>query len=139
MAKDKKKTYDVAQHGPFTQIANKILETLATLRLSGRDRRVLDVILRQTYGYAKKDWWLSARFIAKATGIGCGHVNDSLKKLENLNIIYRRCYRNGNDLVLPKREHPVTESVTPKNRAYLVGVNAHTRIWGKQRGVLPKR
>lgn len=71
----------------FTRIANEILESLASCDLSGRELRLLMIIMRYTYGFQRKKAELSLSFLSKATGIRPEHISKSLKKLSDRNII----------------------------------------------------
>lgn len=65
----------------FTMMPNEILEALATTSLNGTQRRILDVVIRQTYGYHREAHSLSISFIAKATGL---HENSIQREMKNL-------------------------------------------------------
>lgn len=71
----------------YTRIANEILEQLARTDLNGTQRRILDVVIRQTYGYQRKEHELSLTFIASATGIHKKQIQRELKMLIDRNII----------------------------------------------------
>jgi phage replication O-like protein O len=71
----------------YTRIANEILDVLAKTSLNGTQRRVLDVVFRQTYGYHRKEHNLSLTFIAKATGIHKKQIQRELSALIERNII----------------------------------------------------
>lgn len=74
------------EHG-FTRIANEILEELARTDMNGTQRRILDVIFRQTYGFQRKEHDLSLSFISKATGIHRMQIQRELTALIQRNII----------------------------------------------------
>ena len=78
----------------FSRIANKILEALAKADLSGRERRILDVIIRKTYGFHKKSDRISLSQFARLTGISRTHVCDMLAKLYAKHCII--VYKNTN-------------------------------------------
>ena len=65
----------------FTQIANEILEGLATTKLNGTQLRILLVVFRYTYGFKRKQHKLSESFIAKATGIHKQQIKRELSQL----------------------------------------------------------
>jgi phage replication O-like protein O len=62
------------EHG-FTRIANEIMDALALANMPGGARRVLDVVIRKTYGFGKKKDWISTSQIAKATGLDTRVIN----------------------------------------------------------------
>lgn len=53
----------------YTRIANEILEALARTDFTGFERRIIDVILRRTWGFNKKEDWISLSQFAIATGM----------------------------------------------------------------------
>lgn len=71
----------------YTKIANEIMEALARYRLSGRERQILDVILRKTYGFNKKFDYISMSQFAQSTGMRRPDVAEQIKKLLGKNLI----------------------------------------------------
>jgi len=71
----------------YTSIANDIVEALAMTYLSSYESQILFAILRKTYGWNKKDDWISGSQLAEMTGIKKGHVSRTLKKLILRNMI----------------------------------------------------
>lgn len=71
----------------YTRIANEILEALAITNLNGTQRRILDVVFRQTYGYQRKEHDLSLNFISKATNIHKMQIQRELTSLIERRII----------------------------------------------------
>lgn len=65
----------------YTRIANAILEGLCRIKLTSYQTRVLFYIFRKTYGYNKKEDWISVNQIAEATGIRQAHVSRAKKEL----------------------------------------------------------
>ena len=78
----------------FTRIANEILEAMATTDLNGTQRRILDVIFRQTYGFQRKQHELSLSFISKATKIHEKQIQRELSVL--IKKKYSGSYIRGN-------------------------------------------
>jgi phage replication O-like protein O len=72
-----------------TRIANEILEALARTRLNDESRRVLDVILRKTYGFNKKQDAISLSQFVLATSLMKSCVCRAVKRLINMNIIIK--------------------------------------------------
>ena len=68
------------EHG-YTRIANEILEALARHRLSGQQRCILDLIIRESYGRQAKEARMSYAEIATRTGIARREVMRNLKTL----------------------------------------------------------
>jgi phage replication O-like protein O len=78
---------DVQLENGFTRIANEILDALAKTSLNGTQRRILDVVFRQTYGYKRKSHDLSVTFIANATNIHKKQIQREIITLIEKNII----------------------------------------------------
>jgi phage replication O-like protein O len=71
----------------YTRIANEIFEALAGIRIPGEARQCLDVILRKTYGYNKKEDKISLSQFCLITHLGKEHVCKALLTLAKINII----------------------------------------------------
>ena len=71
----------------FTAIANEIMEIIAKTDFNGTQRRIIDVVLRQTYGWQRKEHELSLTFIAKATDIHKMQIQRELAKLIEMDVI----------------------------------------------------
>ena len=71
----------------YTMVANEILEVFAKTDMNGTQRRILDVIVRQTYGYKRTSHDLSISFIAVATNIHIKQIQRELNKLIEKNIV----------------------------------------------------
>jgi phage replication O-like protein O len=81
----------------YTKIANEIMEALAGIRISGEARQCLDVIIRKTYGFNKKDDHIALSQFALITHLGKTHILRGLRKLEQMNIIItQKGNANGN-------------------------------------------
>lgn len=53
----------------FTAISNEIMEALAKMRIPGEARQMLDVIIRKTYGYGKKEDQIATSQFMQFTGL----------------------------------------------------------------------
>lgn len=71
----------------FTRLPNKILDHLCTAYIPARERQCLDLIIRKTYGYGKKEDRISYSQFVKATGLKTRSVRDCLSSLEEKKII----------------------------------------------------
>lgn len=71
----------------FTRIADEILEALARTDLSGSERRVIDVVMRKTWGYSKKSDRIALSQIEKATGLPRRTISRAVINLERMNIL----------------------------------------------------
>ncbi len=85
----------------YTAIANEIMEALASIRIPGEARQVLDVILRKTYGWNKKEDKISLFQFKKMTSLTSPHIIRARNKLLNMNII--TVAQKGNSDVLTYR------------------------------------
>lgn len=71
----------------YTAIANKIMEALASIRIPGEARQVLDVILRKTYGWNKKEDEISLSQFRKTTRLLSPNIIRARNKLLKMNVI----------------------------------------------------
>ena len=74
---------------PYTFCPNHTatIEALATARLSGREFRVVLLIMRQTDGYLREEDRISPGFFARKTGIGHRNTSRVLARLNKLGIV----------------------------------------------------
>ena len=71
----------------FTKIANELFDALIRTNFSGYQRRVLDAIIRKTYGFNKKADHIAYSQIIEMTGIKMPHVSRALKELRLRRIV----------------------------------------------------
>lgn len=71
----------------YVAIANETMEALAQIRIPGEARQILDVILRKTYGWKKKEDKISLSQFKKRTGLLSPNIIRARSKLLNMNII----------------------------------------------------
>lgn len=76
-------------------IANEIIEALAKIHLSGYESQVLWAIFRKTYGWHKKEDWISNTQISNMTGIAEAHVSRTIKILTQKNLIIKKSKKIG--------------------------------------------
>ena len=65
----------------YTKIASEIFEALMLCKFTPYERSIIDCVFRFTYGWGKKEDWVSNSQIAWATGIAESHVSRTLKTL----------------------------------------------------------
>lgn len=82
----------------WTKIANELLEAFARTNFSAYQRRVIDAIIRKTYGYRKKVDYIAISQIVEITQIHKAHVSRTLSELNHRNIVTR----SGNKIGLNK-------------------------------------
>lgn|SRR3990167_3934380 len=73
----------------YTRIANELLDAYIriTHTLSPYENTVWLCVLRKTYGYHKKEDWVSLSQIKEKTGIERSHIARTIKKLKNKRMI----------------------------------------------------
>lgn len=71
----------------YLKIANDIYDALCGIRIPGEARQILDVIIRKTYGFGKKQDAISLSQFSKATGLRRPNVVRGIIKLETMRII----------------------------------------------------
>jgi len=71
-------------------IANEVAEALAKTNLSAYESRVLWAIWRKTWGWHKKEDWITLEQLHKITGLDKGHLSRTVHKLLNRNILYQK-------------------------------------------------
>ena len=74
------------EHG-FTPIANELLDALARTRIPGEARQLLDVIIRQTYGWQRKTVRITYKRFSDLTGLPNGHIYRGIRSLVEHQII----------------------------------------------------
>lgn len=77
------------QPDQFTKISNELLEAFAKTRISGEEMQLLWVILRQTYGFRKKNDEISLSQFCLRTGLKKPHICRALSKLVTKNIVIK--------------------------------------------------
>ena len=74
------------ENGHFV-LANEIAEALAKTNLSSYETQVIFAIFRKTYGWQKKEDWITNIQLAEMTGIAKSHISRTIKKLLERNIV----------------------------------------------------
>jgi phage replication O-like protein O len=65
----------------YTKIANEIMESLAKIRIPGEARQMLDVIIRKTYGFNKKEDQIATSQFCELTGLKPFIIHRARKRL----------------------------------------------------------
>lgn len=78
----------------FIRISTELWDAICKLRIPGECRQVFDFIIRKTYGWNKKEDAISLSQFVSGTGIIKTHIQRSIKKLEDMNLIVTK---KGND------------------------------------------
>ncbi len=79
----------------FTQIADEIIEALMRTNLSAYQSRILWVIFRKTYGFRKKEDWISNSQMIEMTGLHRSHICRTIRELKDKNMITKRGNKIG--------------------------------------------
>ena len=74
----------------YLRLANQIQDALCIVELSGREFRVLNAIVRLTYGWSKKSDRIANSLIADKTTLKVKHVSEAVISLAYRNIIVLR-------------------------------------------------
>lgn len=74
----------------YLRLANQIQDALCIVELSGREFRVLNAIVRLTYGWSKKSDRIANSLIADKTTLKVKHVSEAVFSLAYRNIITLR-------------------------------------------------
>lgn len=71
----------------YTAISNELMEAFAKIRIPGEARQMLDVIIRKTYGFNKKEDRIATSQIIELTGLNYRNIYKCRKKLKQMNLI----------------------------------------------------
>lgn len=71
----------------FTPIANELLEALANILLTAYEYKALLIIIRNTYGYKRKEWTIKKWKDFEKIGIGTSHIKRTINMLSGRDII----------------------------------------------------
>lgn len=110
-----------------TRIANELLEALARIRIPGEARQVLDVILRKTYGFQKKEDSISLSQFSLFTGILKPNICASLKQLREMNLIIQKDNATANMYSINKDYtswRPLSKKITPLSKKIMKEQNS---------------
>ena len=122
----------------YMKIALEIQDALCRIRIPGEAGQVLNFILRKTYGWNKKDDFISLSQFVLGTGLHKDHICQSIKKLILMNLIVAEKgneginkYRFNKDFdswkPLPKKETlPKKEMVVAEKGNEPLPKKAHT-------------
>jgi phage replication O-like protein O len=71
----------------YTRIANELMDALCTIDMPGRYFKVLNAVIRKTYGYNKKSDWIALSQFVEMTGIEKSNVSRILNDLVRAGIL----------------------------------------------------
>jgi phage replication O-like protein O len=99
------------EHG-YTKIANELLEALATAQMSGSEWQYVMCLIRKTYGFRKKEDWVTNTQVMQMTGLRKERVSEAKSRLVERGIVTE----NRNKISLNKNYElwqELRKSVTP--------------------------
>ena len=114
------------------------MEALARIRISGEARQVLDVIIRKTYGFNKKEDRIALSQFCVATGLSKPKVCHALSKLLSMSIVAKKGNEDGNTWrllkdystwkPLPKKATlPIKATIVANKGNASLPIKAHTK------------
>ncbi len=107
----------------YVPVANDIYDAFGKIRIAGEARQVLDVIIRKTYGFNKREDRIAISQLAEATGLRKQTVYKCLVKLQKMNLVTKLGTKNGNILSFQKdfdQWKPEPKKVTVTNMGTVV-------------------
>ena len=119
-----------------TAIANELLEIMAKTYFSSYEIQIIFAIFRKTYGWNKKEDWITNTQLAELTGIPKSHVSRTIKKLLERKMIVKNGKKIGFEKDYEKWQK-LPKQVTSKNGKKLpIQVSKVTQTGNKK---LPKQ
>lgn len=113
-------------------IANEIADALARTNLSAYQSRILWALWRKTWGWHKKEDWISNSQFVEVTGIAKGHVAATLKELSMRNMVTRA----GNKTAFNK-DYTQWRELPPGVRAYHKVTDSRNSVTDSRTDVTP--
>ena len=74
----------------YIKIATEIFDAFGRFRIPGVERQILDIIIRKTYGYNKKEDWISNSQFVLLTGLKKGNICKAINSLVYKNIVIKK-------------------------------------------------
>ena len=104
------------ENGNFFRMATLILEDLMSYKFTLRQRLMVDVVVRMTYGYSRKEAVIKPGLFSKLTGLARQHCHSALKELVEAKVLKRDGnawqYNKYSDQWGIEKRQNVTDSVT---------------------------
>lgn len=107
------------QPDKFTKISTELVEKFAGIRISGEAWQVLWVILRKTYGFKKKEDWISLSQFYGLTRINIPNIGRALRKLISMKLIIKKDNGKNPKYALNKdydQWEPLSKKTTPSKK-----------------------
>jgi phage replication O-like protein O len=74
----------------YIKIATEIFDAFGRFRIPGVERQILDIIIRKTYGYNKKEDWISNSQFVLLTGLKKGNICKAINSLVYKKIVIKK-------------------------------------------------
>lgn len=111
----------------FTPIANELLEAFYKCKLTEYERCVVMCLWRKTYGWSKKEDWVSNTQIEEETGIALPNITRTLKLLKKKKVVCKEGNKSRVNKayiewevkwrILPEKlSHQITKVISPDNQ-----------------------
>lgn len=112
----------------FTKLANELIEQLSQVQMSGSEWQFIMCLIRKTYGYNKKEDWITNSQIAAMSGLRKERVSEAKSRLLDRNIVTEK----RNKISLQKdweqwRELRKSVSVVTEKRNKVIRKSVHTK------------
>lgn len=116
----------------YFKIANEVFEALCAIRIPGEARQVLDTVIRKTWGYGKKEDYISLSQFSLSTKMSKIAIIKAIKKLNAMNLlITQKGNTNGNSYLVNKdfdTWNPLPKKVTLPKKAINVTQKGNTSL-----------
>lgn len=129
----------------FVRIANEIIEALARIRIPGEARQVIDVVIRKTYGFNKKQDRIALSQFSIATGLSKQDVARALRKAKELNIVKvigENAYDIGKEYRFNKdfdTWKPLAKKPTSQKSLAKTPINVGNNAYNRRRKCVPQK
>lgn len=116
--------------GNYTRIHNRILEELAKIQLSGYEIRIILALWRKTYGWQKKEDYISFKQFKDITGLPKSEISRTLAKLKKRNLV-GEIYNSKRKLYKFNKHFTTWKTVV---KIYNSCRNLHRQLWKSTSG-----
>lgn len=120
----------------YTKIANEILDALCGIRISGEARQCLDVIIRKTYGFNKKEDAIALSQFSLLTKMSKASICRALLKLAKMNLIIDKNVNENGKMYLFNKDFSTWKPLTKKS---IVDKNVNWRLQKSKSSLTKKR
>lgn len=120
----------------YTKIANEILDALCGIRISGEARQCLDVIIRKTYGFNKKEDTIALSQFSLLTKMSKTSICRALLKLAKMNLIIDKNVNENGKTYLFNKDFSTWKPLTKKS---IVDKNVNWHLQKSKSSLTKKR